>query len=312
MIEDSLVNEDWQIARDNNGVCHDPEGDVFDSAHKAVRQDYRWIPAYQRAFLEVLACTGSVTQATREVGKSPRSAYTLRFRREGTAFRLGWDAAILVAKATLHDMLMDRAVSGYEEVTVKREEGSTLRVKFDNKLGMGLLNRLDKISETQAVQNSQAAQVQMVVQDFEAFLDLIENGGKGSEAALFFAARDPKADEEMDFGEKRALECELDRISAVETRIPDMLDEAPEIAASRLSVWFDEDDACYKTNFPKPAGDEGEDLEETGNFWHQDYERTLTATEEAAHEAMLAQERQPWADAATAARNAWFAAREAA
>lgn len=312
MIEDSFVNEDWQIARDNGGVFQGTEDEVSGSARNAVRQDYRWTPACQRAFLEVLACTGSVTRATREVEKSPRSAYMLRFRREGTAFRLGWDAAILVAKATLHDMLMDRAVSAYEEVTVKREEGTTLRGKFDNKLGMGLLNRLDKISEAQAVQNSQAAQVQMVVQDFAAFLDLIENGGKGSEAALFFAARDPEADEEMDFEEKQALECVLDRNSAAETRIPDMLDEAPETAASRLSVWFDEDDACYKTNFPKPAGDEGEDLEETGNFWCEDYSRTLTVTEEAAHDAVLAQARQPWTDAATAARDAWFAVKEAA
>lgn len=312
MSEDGTVNEDWQMARDNGGVCHDPEEGVFDSARNEARRDYRWTGACQRAFLEVLACTGSVTRATREVEKSPRAAYALRFRREGAAFRLGWDAAILVAKATLNDMLMDRAVNGYEEVTVKRDDGTTLRGKFDNKLSMGLLNRLDKISEAQAVKNSQAAQVQMVVQDFEAFLDLIENGGKGSEAALFFTARDTEPDEKMGSMEKRALERELGLISAAEERIPDMLDEAPEKAAERLWVWFEERDQCFKTNFPKPTGDEGEAVTERGSFWSEDYERTLTPGEKAAHVAILEQERQPWIDAAATARDAWFGAREAA
>lgn len=311
MTEDSIVNEDWQMARDNNGVCHDPEEDVFDSARNEARRDYRWTPACQRAFLEVLACTGSVTRATREVEKSPRAAYALRFRREGTAFRLGWDAAILVAKATLNDMLMDRAVSGYEEVTVKRDDGSTLRGKFDNKLGMALVNRLDRISEAQAVKHSHDANVQMVVQDFEAFLDLIENGGKGAEAALFFTARDPEPDASMTPADKRALERELAQISAAEERIPDMLDEAPEVAAQRLSVWYDEDGECWKTNFPKRA-DTCEVIEETGRFGHEDYERTLTEAEEIAHIQTLVETQKPWIDAANAARDAWFGAKEAA
>ncbi len=306
------MSEDWQMARDNNGVCQDPEEDRFDSARNKARKDYRWTGACQRAFLEVLACTGSVTRATREIEKSPRAAYALRFRREGTAFRLGWDAAILVAKATLNDMLMDRAVNGYEEVTVKRDDGSTLRGKFDNKLSMGLLNRLDKISETQAVKNSQAAQVQMVVQDFEAFLDLIENGGKGAEAALFFAARDPEPGEDMTPAQKRALECELGLISAAEERIPDMLDEAPEQAASRLSVWYDDDGECWKTDFPKAEGDEGETVEESGSFGHEDYARTLTEAEETAHIQALVEKQKPWIDAAEAARDAWFGVKMAA
>ncbi len=56
---------------------------------------------------------------------------------------------------------------------------------------MGLLGRLDRMAEAQAIKGSRNAQVMLVVQDFESFLDLIERGGKGSEAALFFAARDP-------------------------------------------------------------------------------------------------------------------------
>jgi hypothetical protein len=65
------------------------------------RNDYRWTPACQRAFLEELACSGSVRAACAHVAKSPRAAYGLRFRRDGAALALGWDAAILIARAVV-------------------------------------------------------------------------------------------------------------------------------------------------------------------------------------------------------------------
>ena len=191
------MNDEWQNSKANNGVCGadayaEPNPDMT-----AIRNDYRWTPQCQRAFLEALAFGGSVMRAAKEVNKSPRSAYDLRFRRDGAAFRLGWDAAILVSRDVVQDMLMDRAVNGYEEVTSKLDDGTTMRGKFDNRLGMGLLGRLDRMAEAQALKGSRTAQVMLVVQDFESFLDLIERGGKGAEAALFFEARDPESGREQ-------------------------------------------------------------------------------------------------------------------
>ena len=247
------MNDEWQNSKANNGVCGadayaEPNPDLT-----AIRNDYRWTPACQRAFLEALAFGGSVMRAAKEVNKSPRSAYDLRFRRDGAAFRLGWDAAILVSRDVVQDMLMDRAVNGYEEVTSKLDDGTTMRGKFDNRLGMGLLGRLDRMAEAQAMKGSRTAQVMLVVQDFESFLDLIERGGKGAEAALFFEARDPDPVEN-----RRPFDCELDRISAADEAVPDMFDEEPEVAAQRLCIWYDEDEECWMTNFPKPEGEEGE------------------------------------------------------
>lgn len=306
------MNEEWQKSKAASGICgHETEADR-DSAMIEVRNDYRWTPACQRAFLEELACTGSVLRASKHVQKSPRSAYDLKFRRDGAAFRLGWDAAILVSRDVINDMLMDRAVNGYEEITVKNDDGSVMRGKFDNRLGMNLLGRLDRIAETQALRSSRNAQVQLIVGDFECFLDLIEHGGKGAEAALFFEVRDPAPNGRMGPLEEMAFDCELDRISADDGAVPDMLDEEPEVAAARLQIWFDEDENEWRTNFPKPKDDEADGITETGFFGDIDYERSLSDTEEAAHLAALARERQPWIDAAAKARDAWFGVKMAA
>ena len=301
------MNDEWQSIKDNNGVAGADSYAEHDPALTEIRNDYRWTPQAQRAFLEALAYSGSVMRAAKEVSKSPRSAYDLRFRRDGAAFGLGWDAAILVSRYALSDMLMDRAVNGYEEVSSKQDDGTTMRGRFDNRLGMSLLGRLDRMADAQANKDSRSAQVHLVVQDFESFLDLIERGGKGSEAALFFEARGPAPAEP-----RTAFDYELDRISVTDGAVPDMLDEEPEVAAKRLSIWFDEDDNEWRTNYPKPEGDYGEFVTEAGFFGDEDYERGLSDTEETAHLAALQRERQPWIDAAAKARDAWFGEKLAA
>jgi hypothetical protein len=304
---DKEGNAEWARSKAAGGVCgHEGEAE-YEAAMTAIRNDYRWTPACQRAFLEELACTGSVLRSAKHVGKSPRSAYDLRFRRDGAAFRLGWDAAILISRDAICDMLMDRAVNGYEEITVKNDDGSVMRGKFDNRLGMNLLGRLDRMAEAQALQGSRNAQVQLVVQDWQGFLELVERGGTGAEAALFFEARDPAPVENG-----RAIDYELDRISAAETASVDMLDEDPEAAAKRLCIWFDEDEQCWKTNFPTKAGEDNQFVIETGFFGDEDYERTLNESEETAHLAALQRARQPWIDAALTVRDAWFGEKMAA
>jgi hypothetical protein len=296
----------------------------------AIRNDYRWTPACQRAFLEELACSGSVTQACMYVGKSPRSAYDLRFRRDGAALALGWDGAILMARIVVADQLMDRALSGYEEVSVKQDDGSRVRHKQDNRLGQNLLARLDRMADAQAVAGSRQAQVQLVLQDFEAYLDLIEHGGTGAAAALFCVARGSDH-APIDGADEYEIECELAQISAAEAEAEDaeraqraqvMLDMEPEVAAQLLEVWYDEYAKCWKTNFPAPNAADDLDVmldnwdedgtEQSAFFGDEDYERTLTQQELSAHFAALANVRQPWIDAAIVARDAWFGGKVAA
>jgi hypothetical protein len=284
------------------------------------RNDYRWTPACQRAFLEELACSGSVRAACAHVAKSPRAAYGLRFRRDGAALALGWDAAILIARAVVADTLMDRVLAGYEEVTIKHDDGTRVRQKQDNRLGLGLLARLDRMAEGQAVANSHQAQVQLVRQDFEAYLDLIGSGGTGAAAALFCAARSAD-DAHIAADEEYGIERELDRICDAEAekayatgQRQAMLDMDPDKAAQKLDVWYDDFAKSWKTNFPAYGSeddvadilDSWDDTEQSAFFGDEDYERDLTHEELTAHIAALNAIRKPWIDAGIAARNAWF------
>jgi hypothetical protein len=312
-----MMDKFWEETKANGGVCGAEHGLSEPQSLNDIRNDYRWTPKCQRAFLEALVCTGSVSKAAREVGKSPRSVYDLQFRRCGKAFKLGSEAAILISRRILEDTLLDRAVSGFEEVSCKDEDGRTVRGKFDNRLSMNVLARLDRIAERQALAHSNDAQVQLVVSDFEAFLDLIEKGGTGADAAIFCAARSSD-DSESEEAEKAAIDCELARISAaekaeakrVEEAVPDMLDEEPAVAAERLSIWFDGFE--WRTNFPLPDNADAAELDEGGLFGDPHYDRKLTPEEEEAHIAAVARERAPWHEAAAAARDAWLGMKEAA
>lgn len=132
-----------------------------------------WSPARQRQFLETLAATGVITTACDAVHISPRAAYALRIRRDGAAFRLGWDAAILIARARLADELLARALTGHEEVIHKDEDaGEITRHRHDNRLAMSMLSRLDRMADSPP-EGSDAALARVVAQDFAAYLDLI-------------------------------------------------------------------------------------------------------------------------------------------
>ncbi|WP_420145230.1 hypothetical protein [Sphingobium sp.] len=132
-----------------------------------------WSPARQRRFLEVLAATGVIRLACEAVRITPRSAYTLRIRRDGAAFRLGWDAAILIARARLADTLLARAIMGQEE-TIRKDPDSNevTRHRHDNRLAMSMLARLDRMADA-PVDGTDAALARVVAQDFVAYLDLI-------------------------------------------------------------------------------------------------------------------------------------------
>jgi hypothetical protein len=143
----------------------------------AATYGYHWSLPRQRAFLEYFAQSGSVSRAAAHVGVSPRAAYDLRHRRDGLLFAVGWGAAVLLARLRLADLLLERAIDGVEEVAVRTgtaEDGSAeiRRRKYDGRLGMALLSRLDRMaSEAAEADLHEAALHRAVAQDFESFLD---------------------------------------------------------------------------------------------------------------------------------------------
>lgn len=132
-----------------------------------------WTPARQRRFLETLAATGVIMLACESVRITQRSAYNLRIRHDGAAFRLGWDAAILIARDRLATDLLARALTGQEEVIRKDPDNHEIRRhRHDNRLAMSMLSRLDRMADAPA-EGSDAALARVVAQDFTAYCDMI-------------------------------------------------------------------------------------------------------------------------------------------
>jgi hypothetical protein len=286
-----------------------------------------WSPARQRLFVETLAATGVVRAACEAVHISERAAYALRLRRDGTAFRLGWDAAILIARARLADTLLARALEGQEEVITRDEDGTEMRRhRHDNRLAMAMLSRLDRMADQPAA-GSDAALARIVAQDFTAYCDLLcpppdaapdkaapeadaapaappaqPPFATTASAALFLAQRaallssaahiPPMSDAQ--------LRCELPPEPPVR-----LMELPPEEAAGRLrGVWFDDRLGRQRTDFPPPPGFAGDQSEEP--YDPDFYERDLTPEEEAALDAQEAAARLPYEIAAMRARNAFF------
>jgi hypothetical protein len=271
--------------------------------------DYRWTPVTQIAFLTAFAETGSVRLACEAAGKSRRAAYNLRFRRDGAAFRMAWDAAVLVARATLYDTLMDRVLEGTEDVTVRDPDtNTTTRLRKDSRLGMALLTRLDRMAsadngDTAALTDHIIAR--LISQDFEAFLALIARGGEGAEAGLFLAARAEITPSRA--GSHGENQCELgDFLGDDEDSADDEAegeDDEEESYAESFYVSFCPDTEEWVTNFPPPADFDGY---ETSNFGDDDYERNLTPEEREIQVARDAAERLPLRQIATKARDHYF------
>lgn len=156
-----------------------------------------WTPALQRRFVETLAATGIIQLACEAVRISGRSAYNLRIHRDGAAFRLGWDAAVLIARGRLVDELMTRSIAGQTE-TIRRDEesGESTRHRHDNRLAMSMLARLDRMADSPA-DGTDAALARVVAQDFAAYLDLLcpadQAGQEAQEAGLPRPGAEPSA-----------------------------------------------------------------------------------------------------------------------
>ncbi len=158
-------------------------------------RDYHWSPVNQREFLLDLAANGSVERAARCVGMSTRAAYDLRHRREGVGFRLGWAAALLLARDALADRLLDQAMYGYEEQSTRESmpdlgHAQVTRRRHSPALGIAMLARLDRMADPDGAAAGELALAQLIASDFNAYLDRLGDpldGGTAFAVAAFLA-----------------------------------------------------------------------------------------------------------------------------
>ncbi len=105
-----------------------------------------WTPAAKASFLSALARCGNVRHAARFVSMSRESAYQLR--RRDADFAAAWQAALLLAVQEAEDVLQDKALHGWEEEVFFHGEEVGRRTRFDGRLLLALLGRLDRRGES--------------------------------------------------------------------------------------------------------------------------------------------------------------------
>ena len=81
-----------------------------------------WTAWRQRKFIEVLAHTGSVSEAAAAAGVTPRSAYRLRHREGAESFDRAWHQALLLATSRLTALAFERAIHGTPRAIWRRGE----------------------------------------------------------------------------------------------------------------------------------------------------------------------------------------------
>lgn len=97
----------------------------------------------QGDFLDALAQWGNVRAAARCAGVSRSTAY--RMRRACPRFRTLWDAALLHAVPRVEEVLADRALNGVEETVYYHGEEVATRRRYDSRLLLAHLGRLDRL-----------------------------------------------------------------------------------------------------------------------------------------------------------------------
>ena len=162
-----------------------------------------WHRDLRLKFLEALAQTGNVQASAYFVQRTRQSAYDLR--RRDPDFARAWLAALVLAREEAQDKLQERAIEGIEEEIFYHGEVVATRRRYDSRLLLAHLARLDKIAEQIPAQRGDAR-----------FGDMLEAIGKGEDTAPLIAT--PTEDElavlaaaaEAQWGPQAAAEPELE------------------------------------------------------------------------------------------------------
>lgn len=108
--------------------------------------------AVQVEFLEELARWGNVRAAAARTGLNRASLY--RMRRACPRFCALWDAALVLARPQVEEVLADRALNGVTESVFYHGEEVATRTRYDARLLLAHLQRLDRVERTGYVYRS--------------------------------------------------------------------------------------------------------------------------------------------------------------
>lgn len=249
---------------------------------RRLRQD-GWTPDRKRQFLERIAECGVVKEACTAAGMSARAAYNLRDR--DPLFAAGWEAACVMARSRLADEAFSRSMNGVVERIYKDGAIVAERHRYDNRLTMAVLARLD--SRVDRAEDRGDPHLALVAR-WDDYLDAVAEDRRDDGLALLEPASEPQPGTELhDSAGDRELR-ELHHSEEAEMQDP--------LAHDHHDVW--ESGGQWWTDYPPPPGFDGEE----GETRLGGYRRTLSPAEQAVVDAELAEERA----IAEAQRDAYF------
>lgn len=156
-----------------------------------------WTPERKMLFLDRLAASGNARAACRRAGLSAESAY--RQRRKDALFARAWAAAVVLGRDASEQVLGDRAVDGIEEDVWHRGEVVGTRRRYDTRLLLAHLARLDTVVTEEAADDAA---------HFEDLLARIGGGEDDQSSRSRYVAR--AADKAAEEARRRELTVQLD------------------------------------------------------------------------------------------------------
>jgi hypothetical protein len=266
-----------------------------------------WTGEKMADFCETLAETAVVADACDAAGMSPSGAYAAR--RRDPVFAAAWDAALSIARERLADTLLARSMEGNVELLYKDGVKVGERHVLDNRLGLAILRRLDRLAETGMAVSTVGQRVTLKHEprptaacnpqpiDWNLALDAFRTGDEGAVAKALAMFESDKVDE---------VEGSPNRASHGDSE-----DEGIDLSHR---CWKDGIDDIWMTDFPPPDGFSGYESRPYDDFGDDEpYVRACIDEEVAILEADARADRQAERAEEEELRDAWFAClREAA
>jgi len=262
-----------------------------------------WTGEKMATFCETLAETAVVADACDAARMGVSGAYAAR--RRNPVFAAAWDAALSIARERLADTLLARSMEGNVEQIYKDGELVGERHVIDNRLGLAILRRLDRLAETGLAlhSNPPAARAE---RSRSASPAILPKSQEFDWERMVGALRGDDLDEVA-----RALALvkshEVEEVEDPSNRPPSAEDEDEALDLTDR-CWRDEIDEIWMTDFPPPEGFTGwesrpyDDMDDD-----EPYKRTCTDEEAAILEADAAAERAAKRVDEEDLRDRWFA-----
>ena len=213
------------------------EADIDSYAGDSPARRGGWTPFSRRLFLQVLAETGRVSTACDYTGLTRQSAYALRAR--DAIFAAGWDAACELARAPLADALYEKALDGVTDIITRNGEIVAERHRFDSRLSIAVLHRLDKRCDRAEERGSEHL---ALLRCWDQWLTLV---GRGDDAAAMTILDD-------------ARHCQFRQLAEGANPMagalgePGGADDDDEESDLSHRFWKDECDGVWTTDLPPP------------------------------------------------------------